>query len=209
MVKYRLLLLIIGLSELGWAMLVPPPLPSFPPCCYSEMENERRFFFFFFKKGDEEREKEHPRKCRCCCDAGSTGKWPQRRCEGESESGAWRHSALVVPAGQCKLFSLCIKEKEGGREGGEETPRQKYHTRHIHNPVFRPTISLIFCNAYLSVSLPDFCHNLSVCHLTCLNTTYPEQFDVFFRSWNKVNSKCSELVTRYKIKYQSGKPIFT
>lgn len=50
MVKYRLLLLIIGLSELGWAMLVPPPLPSFPPCCYSEMENERRIFLFFFKR---------------------------------------------------------------------------------------------------------------------------------------------------------------
>lgn len=37
MVKYGLLLLIIGLSEQGWATLVPP---SFPPYCYSEMENE-------------------------------------------------------------------------------------------------------------------------------------------------------------------------
>ena len=74
---------------------------------------------------EKEREKEHPRKC-LCCDASSTGKWPQRRCEGESESGAWRHSALVVPAGQCKLFSLCIKEKEGGGDIETEVPHTAY-----------------------------------------------------------------------------------
>lgn len=37
MVKYRLLLLIIGLRELGRGMLVPPSLLSY---CYSEMEKE-------------------------------------------------------------------------------------------------------------------------------------------------------------------------
>lgn len=68
MVKYGLLLLIIGLSEQGRAALVPP---SFPPYCYSEMENEG------LKKGEKKEmrseRKKHPRRCRCC-DAGSTGK---------------------------------------------------------------------------------------------------------------------------------------
>lgn len=155
MVKYRLLLLIIGLTGLGRGMLVPPSLPT-------AIQRWRKRV----KKWDEEGEKEHLRKCRCC-DAGSTGKWPQSRSEGESKSGAWWRSALVVPAGQCKLFSLCIKEKEGGREGGEtetEVPHSSYPPPSLLSIY---CTRLMFCNAYLSVPLPDFCHSLSVWHFKC------------------------------------------
>lgn len=36
-----------------------------------------------------------------------------------------------------------------------------------------------------------------------LVSTNPERFDVFFRGWDKANSKYSELVNHYKNKYQA------
>lgn len=90
-VKYGLILLIIGLIQLGWTTFEPP---TFLPHVYSIAENITLRVFF----------------------GGRGGLLQQWLCWEVTAAKVWRwtrkrHRALVVPAGQCKLFSFCIKEK--------------------------------------------------------------------------------------------------
>ncbi len=106
------------------------------------------------KKGDEEREKEHPRKCRC---TSSTGKWPQRGCEGESESGAFmatQRSGYTCRAMQAVFF---MHKREGGRwRHLDRSARDAY-------PPHSLLSNYVWCSASLPVCLcATLCHNRSV-----------------------------------------------